>query len=389
MTTSALRSSRQQYHVCHITSVHERDDVRIFWKECQSLFEAGFSVTLIVADGAGSELLHGVRIADTGRPRRGRLFRLLHAWSSVYRRAVQEDAAAYHFHDPELIIAGLLLKLRRKIVIYDIHEDTSKQILLKRWIPGFLRKPAAAIFEQIEQWACRRFDALVVPQESMQERFGKLNERCDLIPNFCRVARSGNGIDDAQEGMLFHAGTLTADRGFHNMLAAMSCMNDPCELHLAGALEEESYRDLMRSHPRASSIHYHGRLPFARVQELYRKTHIGLILYNNLGQYHLSWAVKLFEYMAHGIPVIMPDFGSWPEFNRAHRCGICVDPRDPQQVADAVRSLIDNPDYHKELSTNGRRSVLDHYNWEFAADRLVDLYRDLLLIGGRGSDVIA
>lgn len=368
-------------HVCHITSVHDRDDARIFWKECLSLSKAGFEVTLIVADGTGNEVRSGVRIVDTGKPGPGRLSRFLHSWFDVYRCALKHPSDVYHFHDPELIVTGLLLKLRGHRVIYDIHEHVSKQILLKNWIPAIIRKPVAAVFGALETWASRRFDALVVPQVSMQESFGKLNERCRLIPNFAQVEEPIDKADHPARAILFHAGGLTAARGFHNMLEAMKYLDKRCELHLAGTLESENYRELLRSHPLAASIFYHGRLPYGKVAELYRKTHIGIILYNNVGQYHLSWAVKLFEYMAHGIPVIMPNFGSWPDFNREHGCGVCVDPVNARQVAGAVHSLLDNPRLRNELGENGRRSVRLHYNWAVAAERLVGLYRDLLTTG--------
>lgn len=53
-------------HIVHMTSVHQRYDVRIFLKECTSLAEAGYKVTLIVADGLGDEVKNNVNIIDVG-----------------------------------------------------------------------------------------------------------------------------------------------------------------------------------------------------------------------------------------------------------------------------------------------------------------------------------
>ena len=53
--------------ICHLTSVHERYDIRIFLKQCRSLARAGHEVTLVVADGRGPETREGVRIVDAGR----------------------------------------------------------------------------------------------------------------------------------------------------------------------------------------------------------------------------------------------------------------------------------------------------------------------------------
>ena len=54
--------------VCHLTSVHPRNDVRIFQKECKSLAVAGYNTTLVVADGLGDQFLDDVSIIDVGKP---------------------------------------------------------------------------------------------------------------------------------------------------------------------------------------------------------------------------------------------------------------------------------------------------------------------------------
>src|SRR5690242_12790488 len=92
----------------HLTSVHPRYDTRIFLKECRSLAAAGHNVTLVVADGNGSEERDGVHILDVGKPR-GRASRMLQTVNAVYQAAVKLRANVYHLHDPELLrIAGRL-----------------------------------------------------------------------------------------------------------------------------------------------------------------------------------------------------------------------------------------------------------------------------------------
>ena len=62
--------------VVHITSVHQRYDTRIFQKECLSLRDAGYDVSLIVADGKGDETFEGIKIYDVGKEK-NRIKRLL------------------------------------------------------------------------------------------------------------------------------------------------------------------------------------------------------------------------------------------------------------------------------------------------------------------------
>ena len=58
----AIPAGRGTVRVVHLTSVHPRDDIRVFLKECRSLAAAGFEVFLVVADGRGPAVVEGVRV---------------------------------------------------------------------------------------------------------------------------------------------------------------------------------------------------------------------------------------------------------------------------------------------------------------------------------------
>jgi len=63
----------------------------------------------------------------------------------AFRLALSQRADIYHFHDPELLPVGVLLKLfTRAKGIYDSHEVVSQPILTKHWIPAPLRRPLAS-----------------------------------------------------------------------------------------------------------------------------------------------------------------------------------------------------------------------------------------------------
>ncbi len=65
--------SRAGTRVVHMSSVHPRNDIRIFVKECRSLAAAGFEVFFVVADGQGPGLVDGVQIVDAGKRSAGGL----------------------------------------------------------------------------------------------------------------------------------------------------------------------------------------------------------------------------------------------------------------------------------------------------------------------------
>src|SRR5664280_3130459 len=132
----------------HMTSVHGAGDVRIFDKECRSLSNAGHEVVLIVP-GKGDGVSGGVQLLSVPVIS-SRFCRMTQTVWRVYRRALQCRADIYHFHDPELLSAGLLLKLSGKCVVYDVHEDLPRQMLSKSWIPSWTREFLAKIVGWLE-----------------------------------------------------------------------------------------------------------------------------------------------------------------------------------------------------------------------------------------------
>jgi hypothetical protein len=114
---------------------------RIFHKECKSLARAGYGVTLI-APHDRDEVVDGVRIRAVAKSK-SRIERMTRGVARVYREAVRQEAEVYHFHDPELIPVGVLLKARGKKVVYDIHEEYPTKVLSKYYLPRWLRPPLA------------------------------------------------------------------------------------------------------------------------------------------------------------------------------------------------------------------------------------------------------
>jgi glycosyltransferase involved in cell wall biosynthesis len=78
--------------------------------------------------------------------------------------------------------------------------------------------------------------------------------------------------------------------------------------------------------------------------------------------------------MSAGLAVVASNFPLWIEIVEKNNCGICVDPYNPKQIAEAIDFLARNPDKTKKMGQNGRRLVIEKYNWEIEEKKLLVLY---------------
>ena len=168
--------------VCILTSVHPPFDTRIFHKEAKSLAKAGYDVT-VIAQHDKDKIVDGIRIVPLSKPK-NRFERMTRTIWTTYRKALKIDADIYHFHDPELIPIGLLLKLHGKRVIYDVHEDVPRQNLSKPYIPVVFRRPISAMIGALEAFSARRFDGVVTATPFINRRFLKLGANAVNVNNF-------------------------------------------------------------------------------------------------------------------------------------------------------------------------------------------------------------
>ncbi len=367
--------------VCHLTSVHPRYDTRIFIKQCVSLAGAGYDVTLIVSDGKGHEEKEGVKILDVCVGRFGRIGRMTRTVVAVYKKALNIDANIYHFHDPELIPIGLLLKAKGKKILYDVHEDYPRAILSRHWIPWIIRKPVSWLMSGVEWCSAKAFDAIVAATPKIAERFPA--GKTVTIQNFplANELLSPAPIPYVERPKSFaYVGVIATGRGAIEMIRAFECLNDiTCErLELAGEFSPSRLEDTLRALPRWASVSYHGQVSRAQMAQILGKVRAGLVLFHPWPNHIEAQPNKMFEYMGAGLPVIASDFPLWRRIIDGVGCGLLVDPLNPKAIAEAMRRIVEQPAEAEAMGQKGRRAVERQYNWLVESKKMFSLYRELL-----------
>lgn len=372
--------------VCHLTKDHLPFDVRIFHRECKSLVKAGYDVTLITQHNK-DEIVDGVKIISLPNQMNG-FHRILGTIIHVLLVALKQKADLYHFHDPELLPVGVFLKLFTSAkVFYDVHEDYGKLVLsIKNFpnIPKIARKGISFFFNMTEYLSSMVFDGIISATDDILGKFSH-HRRKISIRNFPIESRFANIKKNNDNSMnvfnLIYIGSISEIRGITQIVKALELIDSDkhVKLTLCGEFSPADYEIELRGLKGFEKVEYLGLVEHYAISELLRRSDAGIVCFFPEPNHVNAMPNKLFEYSAVGLPVIASNFPLWKQIVEGNKCGVCVDPLNLEEIAMAIKFLVEDPELRIEMGGNGRRAFFKEFNWEREKKKLVKIYKEVLL----------
>lgn len=369
------------YKICHISTVHNKFDDRIFYKECVSLANAGFDVSFIV-QSEKNEIIDKVNIIALPycKNRRKRILALPFI---AFYKTIKTKAKIVHFHDPELILIAIFLKLLGKKVIYDVHELVYHQIRDKEWLSNkTIKKIISFSYKFTEKLSIILFNKIILAENGylnyFQNNYSKYLGKIIFIRNFPvlgLINKTSRSNREKSTTVLLYAGGLTKIRGIKEVIDSLVEIDFPVELWLLGKFDSNDYeQECMKS----AGWEKVKNLGFIKHEEVYSYIFlcdIGISMLYPLQNYLTSLPVKAFEYMACEKPIIMSDFDYWKEVfgNVALFCN----PLNPKEIASCINTLIIDKNKADYMAKKGRELILEKYSWEAESIRLTEIYNSI------------
>ncbi len=389
-----------------ISSYHGLYDDRIYWKEGISLKKNGYDVTHIGAGRENKDFIseHGIRLIQVTKkqyfrnPYLDKIFRFLFLrpaiYPAIFKKAAEMKADVYHLHDLQINKIGRKLKKlpHRPRIIYDVHEPFPEAF---RYAPAsnpFIRLIQFLFSFYLKYWELKSsesYDLVIATEENVARKFNNYlhqDNRVDIVYNYTDMYPENS--DQPSENKIYDAvytGSIRSTRGVFEMIHAVRIARDkgfPCKILFIGPVFEKNLKkkilQLLDQHRLQENILLMDPVPYEKIGRIYEQSRTGLIIFANNPVNRTILPIKLFEYMAFGLPVLSSNFGHMKRYTEKEEAGLTVNPSDPQDICDKLITLLTNQDLYRKCSINGRSAVNQKYRWQLMEEKLLAIYDRLL-----------
>lgn len=378
--------------ICMFTITHNPFDSRIYYKESLSLKKAGYDVTIIAPYNKKRDVVNELKIIGIEVVYRTKIIKFLTSLIKIYKLCKLEKADFYHFHDVELLPVGLLLRVfTRAKIIYDAHECFPDMIRMTPAISERLRNTIANLVSLLEKMLCPFMHYIIVADDALKKRYTKMNKNVEIIYNFLLLSmfkESGENSELINKykkwEILIYEGGINKYRGLFQMMIAVREVKKSIsniKLLLLGKFTNLIFKkeaeEYIRKNNLRENIEYISAVDHKYVPQYIRLARIGLVILQPVSKFLKNIPIKQFEYMACGIPIVGSKLPPIQKYIEESYSGILVNPENVDEIADAIKYLLENPKKARMFGENGKKAVLEKYNWGLMEKRLLKIYDNM------------
>ena len=314
-------------------------------------------------------------------PRPTSLLRRFINGCKILEEGVSGGYAIFHFHDPEMLWVGFMVKLFRIKVIYDVHEDTRAAAQIREWIPQLLRGILGGlvhVFELFGQWI---FNGVILAEDSYFSNF-PANDKTVAIRNYVRVDDSALHSRNHSKRILY-AGSVTVARGIGDLLDAVAILQreDPeigaTIIGSGPADDKKELEELRRKLPDPASIEFIDYIDFGKLKKLAQNYYLAVVPLRRTKNYERSIPTKILDYMNWGLPFVYSRLPLTEELFGQHSGGVGFEPGDVEDLARNLRRLLTEKNLYDQLRNEGKSKV-GRFDWSSEEKTLLKLYDRVL-----------
>ncbi|OGW53450.1 MAG: hypothetical protein A2Y81_12360 [Nitrospirae bacterium RBG_13_43_8] len=319
---------------------------------------------------------------------------------SIYSVSKNERAEAILVRDLPLALTAMTIGRLLKIpVILDMAENYPAMLRGRKYHGKFqlhqmlLRN--AQFAELVECWTLKYVNKIIVVAEENKRRLVAKGVSpddiylvsntpdLDLIQSLDKNLPYGEGEYYLDRFTLIYVGLLGSIRGLEMVIRAMpEIIRKIPEIHLlviGKGMTKNILVRLVAEKGLGEYVTFKDWVNFLEIPQYLKVVKAGLIPHLSTEHTNTTIPNKIFDYMAHGLPVIASDVAPIKRIIEEEKCGVTFEANNLNDFVNAVVRVYH--DRGNSLGENGKRAVSKKYNWKEDSSILLKVFNDLQRTG--------
>jgi len=302
-----------------------------------------------------------------------------------------------HLHDLYLFKAGIYTKKicnKRDIkLVGDLHENyieaIKEYIHSRRFLSNFIMNFKRWSKKEVK-WI-RQFDSVISVIEEAQSRLEKKGiekEKIYLVPNYADMNELNKlSINHNLYGYykkyynILYLGGINRHRGLTILIDAVKLLKNKINnlkcIIVGGGSFIDDIKKYVKDLNLYSVVDILGGVPFNDIRNFIEISNICIIPHLKNSHTDTTIPHKLFQYMYFKKPVIVSDCIPLRRIVSDSQCGLVYESYNHNELSNNVIKLFNDSMLERDLGINGRKAVIEKYNWKISEDELTKLYRNL------------
>jgi glycosyltransferase involved in cell wall biosynthesis len=263
-------------------------------------------------------------------------------------------------------LAGFVLKFRQVIknpVLFEVHEMFSMNASTER---------KREKMRKLENKIYRGVDAIISITHFIRTYLMSVGipaESIHVVQNGIETEWIGRERTDPGS-YICYTGSLYPWKGVDTLISAMKYLPGEKLLIVGGGGRIEELKQLAMREDVAGRVEFAGAVAHTEIQDYLSRSKIAVLPNIPSVPSQFSSPLKLFEYMACGIPIVASDMPAFQEILTHKENAILFEPGDPGALAKGIRTLLDDPELASKIARAAREDSRN-YTYDKRAEKIL------------------
>lgn len=243
---------------------------------------------------------------------------------------------------------------------------------------GFNQKNWLKIF-QLEAEAFRNCDYLIAVSNRMSDYVKK---KMNVLDRKVIVAPNGSELQSSLASYckplkIIYAGGFSYWENVNDYLDTAKCSDQKrFRFYIAGdrSVGQTYFKRIEKEN---IPITYLGYTQRPQVLKILSQMQVGIAPSTDDLARQVACPVKVFDYMAAGLPVVTPHIGDWGDLVLNEKCGIALPENNVEQYVLALNRLYNKTEWVQK-SENARKIIKEKYTWKRTLEPILELINNII-----------